>query len=51
MFTLEEAKQDPNFYNDLRAEVALEVEKCGPIEKLTVFEVGDSLSSLFLFCA
>jgi len=38
MFTLEEAKQDPNFYNDLRAEVAMEVEKCGPIEKLTVFE-------------
>jgi len=39
MFTLDEVKEAENFYEDLKAEVGLEIEaKCGKIEKITIFE-------------
>lgn len=38
MFDLEEAKESPTFYEDLKVEVGLECERtCGPLEKVTVF--------------
>jgi len=39
MFNPKDAKDSPDFYDDLKAEVGAETEsKCGKIEKLTVFE-------------
>jgi len=39
MFDIAEAAAEENYYTDLKAEVGQETEtKCGPIEKLTIFE-------------
>lgn len=39
MFSLEEAQDNEEFYNELKLEIGIECEKqAGPIEKLTVFE-------------
>ena len=40
MFDPKEAEGDCDFYQDLKVEVGIEIEKkCGKIEKITVFEV------------
>lgn len=42
MFHRDESKGDPNFYEDLERDIGLECQRVGgPIEKLTVFKVGD----------